>query len=101
MIWPLVVEILSLGPKVEDKRLFQKPMTRSPKKSTIFTKSNSKGEFIHKGHITKVYSIKGGGLKNLHGFRLIGVRCFVLICIQMNPIRRNPCKFFSPPLLIE
>ena len=28
----IVVEILSLGPKVEDKRLFQKPMTLSPKK---------------------------------------------------------------------
>ena len=27
-----------------------------------------------KGNFTKVYSIKGDGLKNLHGCRLIGVR---------------------------
>ena len=64
--------------------------------NTFFTKPSTFEKYA-KGHITKVYSILGGGLENLHGFRLIGVRCFVLVCIQLNPIRRNPCKFFSPP----
>ena len=50
-----------------------------------------------KGHITKVYSIKRGGLKNLHGFRLIGFICIQIKTKQRTPIRRNPCKFFSPP----
>ena len=37
-----------------------------------------------KGHFTKVVLYQGGGLKNLHEFHLIGVGCFVLVCIQMN-----------------
>ena len=50
-----------------------------------------------KGHITKVYSIKGGGLKNLPGFRLIRFSCIQNKPYKLNPIGRNPDKFFSPP----
>ena len=52
---------------------------------------------IFKGHITKVYSIKGGGLKNLPGFRLIRFSCIQNKPYKLNPIGRKPDKFFSPP----
>ena len=50
-----------------------------------------------KGHITKVYSIKGVGLKNLPGFRLIRFSCIQNKPYKLNPIGRNPDKFFSLP----
>ena len=74
-----------------------RPTANNSVRSEFQLDTKNRGQDYSKGHITKVYSIKGGGLKNLHGFRLIGVRCFVFVCIQLNPIRRNPCKFFSPP----
>ena len=56
---------------------------------------------LSKGHNMKVYTIKGGGLKNLSGFRPIGFSLYGLFCIQLNLIRRKPGKFLSPPRLIE
>ena len=54
-----------------------------------------------KGHITKVYSIKGVGLKNLSGFSPIGFSLNGLFCIQLNLVRGNQDKILSPPPLIE
>ena len=54
-----------------------------------------------KGHFTKIYSIKGGGLKDLPGFRLKEFSCNHTACIQLNLTRRNPGKILSPLLLIE
>ena len=45
--------------------------------------------------------LKAISRKNLHGFRLIGFICIQTKTKQRTPIRRNSCKFFSPPPLIE
>ena len=52
---------------------------------------------LSKGHITKVYSIKGGAINNLPGFRLIRFSCIQNKPFKQNPIGRNTDKFLSPP----